>query len=511
MRSLPFKEVLWAVAYKFGLDPEQSNFLTNQALPLGNYIREWVRRLYSGADYPEWTHTHQFVPDSNHIVPWDAIATDLHPSLPPGTTQGTLVQIGRPLTVYLVDPRTTDAPIDTPFTEREEGIHVGYEHGSVVWIKYLDPAPKFTAEVWDSATTFQKDDVRYSASTGECYKSKVNNNQGHDPAATFVPAPPPTTEITQERTPDNPGSVERNEIYLIDFDHFKPNSFIANFHIPDPPALNDEFYIDIVDADGVFIGESGAPHLANGVETVSDIMAILAASLQADLGGSWVCTGGSKSVTVEHNSVFRTAHAYYKPALGYPYFFPVPMVTQSYIPAVSGTSGQPQITKLTLTQDQVITGATYQMTFRGPDGNGHVVEYVAQEGDSAAQVLTGLTAAIEAARVADEYFNSISPVTDPTLLTLNVGSRDVASVETLIAPPGSPWWETVRMPEAIADQVIRGATADLWKEWWQTDKGLAEEQIVPLEKQITTERIQATPYPPLTTQERPLSRYKIDQ
>src|SRR6266508_5913483 len=71
MRTVNFRDdVLHAVADKLGLDPDQSNFLTNQAIPIGKFIDQWVRRTYDARDWPEWTITDQFVP-TNHVVPYD--------------------------------------------------------------------------------------------------------------------------------------------------------------------------------------------------------------------------------------------------------------------------------------------------------------------------------------------------------------------------------------------------------------------------------------------------------
>src|SRR4051794_3769897 len=87
MRTVNFRDgVLHAIAYKLGLDPDQSNFLTNQAIPIGTYIDEWVRRTYDGRDWPEWTLTDQFTP-ANHIVPYDYLPPGL------GATQRKLGRI----------------------------------------------------------------------------------------------------------------------------------------------------------------------------------------------------------------------------------------------------------------------------------------------------------------------------------------------------------------------------------------------------------------------------------
>jgi hypothetical protein len=108
MRILPFKQVLQDVAYKFGLDPDQGNFLTNEAIAIGTSIDQWVRRVYDSRDFPEWTTVGQFTPDARHIVSWDAVI--IGPVGPP-------IKIGRVFTVYLVDPTLRTRLIETRFTE----------------------------------------------------------------------------------------------------------------------------------------------------------------------------------------------------------------------------------------------------------------------------------------------------------------------------------------------------------------------------------------------------------
>ena len=242
MRTVNFKsDVLWAVADKMGLDPEQSNFLTNQAIPIGKSIDQWVRRVYDARDWPELTLTDQFAPAS-HIVPYDYV--------PSGIFNATPKTIGRVIKVFLVDPDTTDAPIDTDFTLQDRGVHVGYDHGTTVWIRYITPPPRFTAVQWSSSEIYAKDDVVYSYRTGECYRSRVNNNLGHDPATAFsVPPhqindqdlPPAPVVITQERTPPNVGSALRNEILVISF-----SDAITGTTPTDPPEAGTDFNVSCV-------------------------------------------------------------------------------------------------------------------------------------------------------------------------------------------------------------------------------------------------------------------------
>jgi hypothetical protein len=151
-----------------------------------------VRRTWDSQDFPEWTTIKEFSPDTNHQVPYEAI--------PVGGSEPVL--LSRPLKVYLVDPRLSPYPIDTRFRAWDEGLHVGFDHGASVWIKYIGPAPKFTSVPWNSNTTYGKGDLTYSPDTGECYRSLVSNNRGNDPVAGF--STPLSTDILQPYVPPAP-------------------------------------------------------------------------------------------------------------------------------------------------------------------------------------------------------------------------------------------------------------------------------------------------------------------
>src|SRR4029077_14167870 len=176
MRTIPFQEVLWSVAYKLGLDPVQE-FLTDEGESLCSYINAWVRRSWDLQDFPEWTTIKEFGPAANHMVPWRAF--------PVGAPERVL--LSRPLKVYLVDPRVSPYPIDARFREWDEGLHVGFDHGATVWIKYLGLAPRFTSVQWRSDVTYGKDALAYSPVSGECYQSLFYNNLGNNPAGLVGP------------------------------------------------------------------------------------------------------------------------------------------------------------------------------------------------------------------------------------------------------------------------------------------------------------------------------------
>jgi hypothetical protein len=199
MRTIPFKEVLWSIAYKAGLDPAQE-FLADEGESLASYINAWARRTWDSVDFPEWTTLKEFTPDANHQVPYQAV--------PVGANEP--VTLSRPLKVYLVDPRATPYPIDTRFRVWDEGLHVGFDHGASVWIKYMPLAPRFTSIPWDSNTAYGKGDLAYSPDTGECYRSLVANNLGKDPVAGFTA--PLSTQILQPYVPPAPPDAGQSQL-----------------------------------------------------------------------------------------------------------------------------------------------------------------------------------------------------------------------------------------------------------------------------------------------------------
>jgi hypothetical protein len=56
--------------------------------------------------------------------------------------------------------------------------------------------------------------------------------------------------------------------------------------------------------------------------------------------------------------------------------------------------------------------------------------------------------------------------------------------------------------------VMRGAIADLDREWGQDSKADAQEGVVPQESDIASNDFTTMPTPPLTGQQAPLSRYR---
>lgn len=496
MRTVNFRDdVLHVVADKLGIDPEQSNFLTNEAVPIGKFIDQWVRRTYDARDWPEWAITDQFTP-VNHVVPFDYT----------GPISGaSLKKIGRVLKVFLVNPETTDAPVDTPFTILEDGIHCGYEHGTNVWIRYIAPAPRFTAVSWRADFTYRVDDTVYSYTTGECYKSKVNNNLNHDPSDVHQRSI--QTEITQEAEAQSPGGSGQAQVLRIYFGNVNPG--------PNPPNVPnnlDLFGVEIKDAAGVTLAATSAA--GNGVITIAAIMNTIRTTLLASLGVGWTITnsGVNNTMDIQNASDFSAypggTAAIYIATPSVTHFLKV-VQQQSYIPSWSTASGQSQLTTVTFTPADIFSGATYQLDFRDSDGVVHTVTYQAIDTDGVPDVINGILSAMSALVVSDAFFGTVDASTDGSTITFGTQLPTSLDVTMERPAPGGQYWTLVPFPKALADQVIRGAYGDLLKEWGQTDKGAAEEQAVPAESGISAGVFAPTPNPPMTGQQSGLSRYKL--
>ena len=163
MQTANFRDdVMYAVAYKMGLDPTL-DLLTDLAQAYVSFINAWVRRLYPNFDWPEWTLIEQRTPDASHYVDF---------------AQATKNVIGRVMKVYLADPSTVQAVLDVPFKLNASGIHVGFEHGTNVWIKYIKAAPEYISTPYSGTATYAKDAPTYDPTSGNCYVSLQNANTG---------------------------------------------------------------------------------------------------------------------------------------------------------------------------------------------------------------------------------------------------------------------------------------------------------------------------------------------
>lgn len=497
MRTIPYKDVLWAVAVKMGLDPTK-DLHGEHADALAIYINSWVRRLWHNADWPEWTRTEPRSPDARHMVSWD----EPFPPPPPGVDS----RISRVLKLYLNDPDITPPPLEITPRFSDVGIHCGFEHGTQVWIKFQPPPPQFTAQPWDSQTSYNRGQLAYSPITGECYKSKSSGNQNHNPAGDRgMDGPPLTVEAVQEYMPDSPGIVGKTQITEIQVIAANVVGSHTVLVIATAPPTNGSTIVTVT-------------HDTAGGETLATVTSALVAALTAAPGmaGFTITIVTGTTIRLEKAGNFIVNQAYTK-APGGPVvtttWFPIKGV-QTYIADIPFVPGQPQIVNLKLSATQALPLATYSLLFHDFAGEEHLLEYVNPERNSAVEVLEGIVfelqrlAAIEPG--GDPFWDAIYTAIDPATLTLQFQIRDRFSMDATMTPAGSPWWDWIHFPLALADPVIRGGEADGIREQGQSDKANQEEMAAGAEasnEQAPT--WQPLPFDPLTDQTRPTPRYKI--
>lgn len=506
MRSLNFRDnVLWAICYRKGIDPVPppiglGELLKDQARALVSFINAWVHRFWPVADWPEWTLIVAFVP-ANHIVPYSAI---------PFAADGLPSEIDRTVKVYLCDPRTTPGDgLNTPFTLLPEGVHVGFMHGPEVWIKYQEPAPRFTSDEWDSSRTYSVGELSYSNVSGECYSSLSNNNKGNDPSFVDhgalkrypvppdpgpgpypVPVPfdkrpgpaPMSLEVTQQWVASNPGAAGQNAIVKIDLNLCSPGPAP-----PDPVPNGVAFNVTVYDyatalaynANYITAGSTPLATVITQLKTTLDgLLGALSYTITIDTTNHWIEISAARQFDVmppPTNYIDSIVH-----------YFKITQL-QPYIPLIpSASTGVRKAIKVTLPTSQVLPGAQYIFKFIDQNQMVHAIAYTALSTDGPLQVLAGLMAAIAAAASSDTYFEDVASSIDTAGQSVTVSVGTPFTLDAVTIPSYPPAWVMIPFPEKLVDPVVRGVLSDWLKEEGQQDKGDDEEKNVPQEVQLKT-------------------------
>jgi hypothetical protein len=495
MRTANYKnDVLWALAYKVGLDPARE-FLEDEADAYASFINAWVRRLYDAEDWPEWTYTLKYSVPLNHIVPYNAAPV-------PPTGLVTVPTIGRVFKVFLVDPDGTPfQPIDTPFKLKPTGVHVGFEHGPFVWIKFIGETPQFTSRVWNAEDNYRKGQLSYSLETGECYKSRSNGNIGNDPA--FTMQRELAVELTSEYQTPNPGVDAKPQAVEVYMQLSSPGAGVGGFN--DPPPNTSIFTVTIrqpsTNGPGAVIAT--ATRTANGTDSLATILTALRTQLAADTDlATWTLTADTTALklTISGPQAFGISATY---NFGLLVFSLKMRQTSSFVPPIPATDGQPARIQLTLTQADIMPTCEYVLSFVGHDGDEHLVLYQSTATDSVVQILAGIAAAVQAAAGTDPFFLDFGSTIDNASNSITFSKMMEFSLTATLICEGSPWWELVQFPFALIDQVVTGAYSDSLKEQGQADKAVPEVQAVPAEQAVKTQSIIAPAKDRLTDQEQP--------
>jgi hypothetical protein len=143
-------EVLLPLGQKLGIDVSQG-ILSELAKAYITFINIAVKKLHDRFDFPCFILLEQRTPDANHYVPWEQVGLKI---------------IHRTLKVYQRDPRVTFPPPEVPFHLDSTGVHVGYDHGTNVWLKYLQPAPFYAYDLWSNTVSYPKNSpIAFATST----------------------------------------------------------------------------------------------------------------------------------------------------------------------------------------------------------------------------------------------------------------------------------------------------------------------------------------------------------
>jgi len=455
-RSVNFRDyVLWALAYRLGLDPAVE-LLVDQAAALASYINAWVRKSWDTEDWPEWTLVDQFTPDTNHLVPYPI----------PAPSGGLSNNISRVFKVFLRDPRITQGSIDTPFRLRSDGIHCGFEHGTNVWIRYITDPPKFTSAEWDSAVTYSIGQLTYSPKSGECYASLVNNNIGNDPSITGTSVPQPAgVQLVQAFSSGTAAVAGQDEVW--------------SYNV----AKNNWYQLAATTFTFGFGDANGAPHTFTYTTPspgmgIGAVMTAIAAAAAAS-PDTWINALTFVQDLVNNKLlIHRSTSAFADKSSTITSSTIASMDQVETLTYKAGTAAMPataQVFSVNMQPGTWQSGATYQVIIVDASGTTHLVSYVSQPTDTTSQVIDGLLAGFNA----DPFLQTLPVTPDHLNMTLTIASpTQQLQVDGQILAPVSFKWLVIPFPFALVDAVLRGAYADALKEWGQTEKAGAEEKAV---------------------------------
>jgi hypothetical protein len=316
-------------------------------------------------------------------------------------------------------------------------------------------------------------------------------------------------------TPDNPGLAETTQVVDVSAVLASPPTPGGSTTLPDPPAAGSVGTIVAKDSVGTTLAT--ATHTATGSESLLTIFTDLQTQLSSALAGFTVALNPSPLKTTLENASDFSVSANIQLA-GSPVTYPLAVTqTQKYVPDTAPAPGVGQQLKLTITQEQVVPGALYTLNFTTVDGAGHLAAYTALPTDNMQQILSGLMDNVIALQPTDPFFAGVTSTLDavsPSATFTIDQTLGMVSMHTDITAPSSTsstFWDLVPFPLALVDQVVRGAYAEALKEGGQSDKGAAEEQIVPTEEQLAEAKFKPQQYLPHTDQVQQTSRYSTKQ
>jgi hypothetical protein len=168
-RTVTFKEVLYAVAYIAGLDPE-TNLNANEASAMTEYVNQGARAAVESKDWPELTNIEQRTPSAGLV----------------GYAQSGQTPIGIVYQVYYANPAGQRFPRERGYYLGPLGIQLHPDAPSSVWVRFGIQPPVFSSEEWVSSSaggSYAEGAVIYDSVSGNCYSNLTGTNTSTAPSS----------------------------------------------------------------------------------------------------------------------------------------------------------------------------------------------------------------------------------------------------------------------------------------------------------------------------------------
>jgi hypothetical protein len=172
-RTVTFKSVLWGVAKRDGLIPEDDDLDRSAATQIAEGINSAYKFAWEYYDWPEATVIAEMTPVENPSQPGSRFI----PYVDESASVDTLLEI------WQSNPLTTARPKMVEYKFGPDGIYLFSGAGEKVWVKYRGRPPQFVSTPWDDAAVYAQGDIVYYPQTGDCYVANAATSAGQAPGA----------------------------------------------------------------------------------------------------------------------------------------------------------------------------------------------------------------------------------------------------------------------------------------------------------------------------------------
>lgn len=167
-RVVPFRTVLWAVAGEDGHVPEMPDGITSET---AHRIAHCITRAYKYAlEFYDWPEAAIY-----STFPLGLHPTTETPFIPRSLSDGTpyiypVTDYGRLYAIWDKHPAAHSDARQIDYRFGPDGIYLDEELAEVT-LHHRRSAPRFTAEEWDAARQYVRNDSVYHPATGHCYRA----------------------------------------------------------------------------------------------------------------------------------------------------------------------------------------------------------------------------------------------------------------------------------------------------------------------------------------------------